>query len=401
MRPARSVIFACAVQSPRSHQFSFFARHRTYVWGSSNRGALTIDPSTASAVYERPVLSQYSISSIQGGLDFGCGMMDEKLVCFGENIWGQTGRGLFDGARPHPEPVLVSRPVVGFGVGSQHACAVLSIVNAGDATLQCWGQNAIGQLGIGNNTIQSKPVNVQHSDTDHYVQVSGGGFHTCGVTDDGRALCWGNNEHGQMGTQGAWNANYPWTVPDPFDQPAHWTIIHAMQSNTCGYTASWDVYCWGLGTNGINATKEMKYDQFFAGYSLGHIGNVVGFSGKGDTAYMWTSDGHYAAWGDNTYGQLNSDSFGGKRNWIELASAPNLFAVAGGQTSACMLTKTDDDNTVVLDCFGRNNVGQLGVGYVNELNHAVRVPPPNGLKWESIAFGDSAAYGTAVSVASK
>jgi alpha-tubulin suppressor-like RCC1 family protein len=32
-----------------------------------------------------------------------------------------------------------------------------------------------------------------------FVQVNGGGFHTCGVATDGRAFCWGGNNFGQLG----------------------------------------------------------------------------------------------------------------------------------------------------------------------------------------------------------
>src|SRR6266496_430809 len=32
-----------------------------------------------------------------------------------------------------------------------------------------------------------------------FVQVSAGGVHTCGVTADNRAYCWGDNRYGELG----------------------------------------------------------------------------------------------------------------------------------------------------------------------------------------------------------
>jgi alpha-tubulin suppressor-like RCC1 family protein len=76
---------------------------------------------------------------------------------------------------------------------SGHTCAVRS-----DGTLWCWRENAHGQLGRGNTTDSTSPVQVT-SPALSWSGVTAGNYHSCAVTT-GRALyCWGYNTYGQLG----------------------------------------------------------------------------------------------------------------------------------------------------------------------------------------------------------
>ena len=65
----------------------------------------------------------------------------------------------------------------------------------------CMGGNAWGKLGMGSNMGQSAPVPVL-APPPLYSDLSAGDNHTCGVTPDGDAFCWGNNFSGQLGNGG-------------------------------------------------------------------------------------------------------------------------------------------------------------------------------------------------------
>src|SRR5205814_3520169 len=74
-----------------------------------------------------------------------------------------------------------------------HTCALLK-----DGRTLCWGKNDQGQLGNGEAVISSTmPVNV--GGINHQVRGLGlGGLHTCAVVEDA-VKCWGNDVYGQLG----------------------------------------------------------------------------------------------------------------------------------------------------------------------------------------------------------
>ena len=56
-----------------------------------------------------------------------------------------------------------------------------------------------GRLGNGATTSQTSPVDV-HTSSDNsdalsdIAGLSGGGYHTCAITNDGTVKCWGNGQ---------------------------------------------------------------------------------------------------------------------------------------------------------------------------------------------------------------
>ena len=62
-------------------------------------------------------------------------------------------------------------------VGADHACAVST-----DGSIECWGDNSMGQCNAADST---------------FTQVAAGGWHSCAVTTADAIACWGNNSAGQ------------------------------------------------------------------------------------------------------------------------------------------------------------------------------------------------------------
>jgi alpha-tubulin suppressor-like RCC1 family protein len=62
----------------------------------------------------------------------------------------------------------------------------------------CWGDNWTGQLGNGEFTDQTAPVQV-YGLTNGVVALSGGGAFTCALMEMGGVKCWGDNQFGQLG----------------------------------------------------------------------------------------------------------------------------------------------------------------------------------------------------------
>ena len=124
--------------------------------------------------------------------------------------------------------------------GGSHACAISS---AGAA--YCHGGNWHGQLGDGGSTTRSVPTAVTiPQGVSSWGQVSAGVFHTCAVATGGGGFCWGYNAQGQLGV----GDNTAYNVPKALHASSGvtaWSQISAGGSSSCGIAADTSAYCWG------------------------------------------------------------------------------------------------------------------------------------------------------------
>jgi regulator of chromosome condensation (RCC1) repeat-containing protein len=92
--------------------------------------------------------------------------------------------------------------------GGNHTCGVTT-----DDRAYCWGFNGSGQLGDGTTTNRQLPTAVLGELRFH--QVNAGQDHTCGITPENRAYCWGLNGSGQLGDGTTANRLTPVLAPLP------------------------------------------------------------------------------------------------------------------------------------------------------------------------------------------
>ncbi len=115
------------------------------------------------------------------------------VQCWGYNVYGQLGDGTTT-SRLTPVPVSgLSSGVVGIALGNQNTCA---LTQAG--AVQCWGYNGYGQLGDGTTTTRLTPVAVSGLSSG-VVALEVGANHSCALTQAGAVLCWGSNSSGKLG----------------------------------------------------------------------------------------------------------------------------------------------------------------------------------------------------------
>ena len=124
--------------------------------------------------------------------------------CWGNDADGSLGIGKNEHDKHEDLPLT---PVVGglqfraIATGAIQTCA---IDTAGQ--LYCWGRVAVGVAddqcldsnGVaGTNDCMTHPVRVHRSH--RFAMVAIGARHQCGITEAGQAMCWGDNEAGQLG----------------------------------------------------------------------------------------------------------------------------------------------------------------------------------------------------------
>ena len=92
-----------------------------------------------------------------------------------------------------------------------HTCALTST-----GGVECWGDNAWGELGDGTTTNRLTPVAVSGLSSGVSAVTSGGDAtesHTCVLTAAGGVKCWGSNDAGELGIGGGPNQLTPVDVP--------------------------------------------------------------------------------------------------------------------------------------------------------------------------------------------
>jgi hypothetical protein len=184
------------------------------------------------------------------GLQHSCGLTaDSTAYCWGRNDSGQLGD---DSQANDSMPVAVSGglKLTSLTVGAAHSCGVTAV---GDA--YCWGANSFGQLGdtlvLG---VALVPTLVEGENM--FLTVSAGGSHTCGITVGDEARCWGANFSGQLGAPALYTCfssggQAPCNpLPRPVSGGYTFTSISAGNQHTCALTTDQQAYCWGLNSNG-------------------------------------------------------------------------------------------------------------------------------------------------------
>ncbi|MCC7534873.1 MAG: hypothetical protein IT379_01595 [Deltaproteobacteria bacterium] len=167
-------------------------------------------------------------------------------MCWGDNREGQLGDGTRED-RDLPTPVLTD--IVDWSLvstGGMRTCAT----RTADRSIWCWGQPPYPDPWPETDLIPT------HNVPDTPVeQVSTGSRHGCMVAYGWRMiLCWGLNEHGQLGHDplGAPGAMGVSSRPDPRE-------VHAGIDYSCARVAAGMVHCWGSRTFLGDGTDQDSY----------------------------------------------------------------------------------------------------------------------------------------------
>ncbi|KDD74186.1 hypothetical protein H632_c1504p0 [Helicosporidium sp. ATCC 50920] len=359
-----------------------------YAWGSNEAGALLISSPMGQEVVS-PAFAAVDISSVDGGVDYACGLMGSapNVACWGLNSSGQLGSGVADIYTSIPVPLNLGYPVTNLSAGASHVC-----VNLGDDAPQmtwCWGANEAGQLGDGTYSSSATPTPAWEGGSP-FSKVAAGGAHTCAIRPSNLSLmCWGDNTYGQMGVNiVGGNSNQPQTVADvPGYGAGEWLFVAAGASNTCGTLATTGVYCWGSAATGGNGNNDLVYNVLLPSSMVVAEITPAGIAGKNNTFFVWSSDGIAFAWGENSSGQTGLIDYPPIVATASALEITGIKAIAAGNDFGLAL---QSDSSVF--SFGSNASGQLGIGSTA----AVSGPQQVLGQWTDIGAGGSAGYAVGV-----
>lgn len=327
-------------------------------WGDNDYGELGIgsqDPYKASP----EVAYASGVVSIASGDHHVCVMTAAGGVeCWGENNAGQLGNGVFGSNQIMTSPIAVpglSSGVTSLALGGMHSCALLS---TGGVT--CWGANYSGQVGNGTpSEAVTSPTPVAGLETGVQA-IAAGNQHTCVLMQTGAVKCWGGNDYGQLGLGNAGSGTAqtsPQAVPTVGTDA---TTLSAAGNQTCVTTSSASLLCWGENTSGqmgTGATPPMYHATPIqpSGMSAGVVSVTVG--GYHVCAVM--NGGVAKCWGYNEVGQVgDSTSANAYTPATVQGLSGSVVALGLGYAHTCAIMAAGGG----IECWGLDNVGQLGTG---------------------------------------
>jgi len=219
-----------------NHTCGLAGRGVPFCWGANLNGQLG-DGSRNDQSAPRTVGGGVQFQTLVAGWNHTCGLSSSgNAFCWGLNNRGQLGDG---SSLDRLVPTLVRGSVETLVAGSAHTCGI------SEGAVLCWGMNSFGQVGDGSLEDRTQPTEVAGlpgTPTD----IAAGAVHTCALVDGGRAFCWGQNLHGQLGDGSTENH----ARPVPVSGGLTFAELRAGGAQTCGITGSGDEYCWGQNLQG-------------------------------------------------------------------------------------------------------------------------------------------------------
>jgi alpha-tubulin suppressor-like RCC1 family protein len=236
--------------------------------------------------------------------------------------------------------------------GHGHSCGVTR-----EGTASCWGDGGEGALGDGRGDIQRLPQRV--SGPTRFVDIAAGGDFTCARSVDHQLSCWGKSQ-----AVPGWPEVQRTPVPVPHDGEVR--AITVGRRHACTLDAEGRARCWGFNVDGETGTGSGGVDapliatptpvateERFAMLSAG-MGFTCGI----------TIDGAMLCWGSNIDGILGAEAPDrcGDVTPIPCATRPvripmpdRATQVSSGTGHACAVTVVG-----AVYCWGANGAGQAG-----------------------------------------
>lgn len=237
--PDGAIQFA-AVTSGYFHSCGLTLAGRAYCWGGNTWGTLGDGSRTAS---NRPVAVAGGLryTMIESGAGHTCGVTESgKVYCWGLNDEGHVGADWVRRGIEEPHVLPGNQFWVQVSAGHDHSCA---LTNEGVAW--CWGDNVAGHLGSGGNFARSfEPVRVASTET--FTSVVAGYYQSCALTESGQMYCWGRNDQGQIGD----GSNDNRFTPVPVAGGLTFRALGGGDAFMCGITTGGATWCWGSNRNG-------------------------------------------------------------------------------------------------------------------------------------------------------
>ena len=280
---------------------------------------------------------------------------DGSLWSWGDNASGVLGLG---NIVARSSPVQVGTLTNWKTIYSSNSS---TIATKTDGSLWSWGYNFYGQLGSGTVLHRSSPVQVGSLTNWKVVYISSGYNNSNAIKTDGSLWSWGNNAYGQLGLGDVVSRSSPVQV----GSLTNWKTI--QEDNSLAIKTDGTLWAWGN-----NAAGALGLGDLVNRSSPVQVGTLTNWktltpAGTADSILAIKTDGTLWSWGANASGQLGLGDVidrsspvqvGTQSNWQRIIANFSIFAI-----------KTDG----TLWSWGNNSVGALGLGDLVNRSSPVQV----------------------------
>ncbi|MBS1124365.1 MAG: regulator of chromosome condensation [Deltaproteobacteria bacterium] len=253
--------------------------------------------------------------------------------------------------------------------GDRHACRIAA------GQVVCWGNNDHGQLGMRLEVADFTGNPGLASTTVGWTSVATGVQHTCGVRD-GAVYCWGENYYRQSAPQIDRNPSItitPVTLPsaNPVER------VFAGGFATCAITTMHEAFCWGDLTfqlaEGLQAPLRLG-DGTTTFNQIAIADDHACAIADGGLVHCWGK----AEQGQTGRGDTSALTFAQART---IASTEQFTSLSAGHEATCGTTTSGK-----LVCWGSVNQGQLGDAAASNVGQPPLVVD-EGPGWTTVAVG--------------
>ena len=298
------------------------------------------------------------------------------LWSWGSNNQGQLGQGNISS---YSSPVQVGA----LSTWTKVACGYIqTLAIQSNGTLWAWGYNGFGTLGQGNTTNYSSPVQVGALSV--WTQVTSSYYSAAAIQSNGTLWSWGANSYGQLGL----NTNINYSSPVQVGTTSNWSQV-AMQQWNIGaiLQSSGTLYASGnnsFGNLGNNSTTNQSSPVTILSPSYGPWNKISSVS-----SYTMAIQNNGTLWGVgiNSFGQLG----------LNTTASYSLLAQVGAlsvwtQISCGYAHSLSIQSNGTLWTWGSNSYGQLGLNTTTNYSSPIQVGALSN--WAQVACGYF--YSTAV-----
>ncbi|MBF0621606.1 MAG: peptidylprolyl isomerase [Magnetococcales bacterium] len=286
-------------------------------------------------------------------------------------VWGRNSDGQFGNNTTSDTPISIPTQVPNVSQAKASAAGLLhSLLLKEDGSVWVWGNNGIGQLGLGSDENIYQPTRLWS--LSDIAAIDAGDYFSAALDSAGYVWSWGHNQYGQLGLGSDVSKKLT---------PSKISTLSGVQAISVGsnymLALKQDGTVWGWGRNdqgqlgqdpGISSIIRAPVQI------AGLPDTVVAISAGNNHAMAMTSSGALWVWGDNYNGQLgignNTDTF----IPITVSTLSQVVAISASTGSSVVLRQ---DGT--LWSWGQNNYGQLGLGHKTKTNTPAQISTLTGI----------------------